>query len=149
MRTYGSSPGVIVVIVGLILGQAALAADKAPSGTVEIDEVQVAFLVSGNLGGGTLHFKGKSYRFQIGGLGVGGIGASSIEATGEVYDLNDVADFAGAYGQARSGAVVGDTIMEGHLWLENPDGVVMSLAAKREGVMLSLGADAIVIKMEN
>ena len=149
MRTYGSSPGVIVMIVGLILGQAALAADKAPSGTVEIDQVQVAFILSGNLGGGTLHFKGKSYRFQIGGLGVGGIGASSIEATGEVYDLNDVADFAGAYGQARSGAVVGDTIMEGHLWLESPDGVVMSLAAKREGVMLSLGADAIVIKMEN
>ena len=148
MRTYGRSPGVIVVIVGLILGQAALAADKTPSGTVEIDEVQVAFIVSGNLGGGTLHFKGKSYRFQIGGLGVGGIGASSIKATGKVYDLNDVADFAGAYGQARAGAVVGDT-STGQLWLQNPDGVVMSLMAKREGVMLALGADAIVVKMEN
>ena len=149
MRTYGSSSGVIVMIVGLILGQAALAADKAPSGTVEIDQVQVAFIMSGNLGGGTLHFKGKSYRFQIGGLGVGGIGASSIEATGEVYDLKDVADFAGAYGQVRSGAVVGDASIGGQLWLENPDGVVMSLKAKREGVILSLGADAIVVKMEN
>ncbi len=149
MRTYGSGPGVIVMIVGLLLCQTALAADKAPSGTVEIDQVQVAFIMSGNLGGGTLHFKGKSYRFQIGGLGVGGIGASSIEATGAVYDLKDVANFAGVYGQARTGAVVGDTNLGGQLWLENPDGVVMSLKAKREGVMLSLGADAIVIKMEN
>lgn len=149
MRTSGSGPGVIVMIVGLLLGQTVLAADKAPSGTVEIDEVQVAFLVSGNLGGGTLHFKGKSYRFQIGGLGVGGIGASSIKATGKVYDLNDVADFAGAYGQARTGAVVGDMGTGGQLWLQNPDGVVMSLTSKREGAMLSLGADAIVVKMEN
>ena len=66
------------------------------SGTVEIEQVQIAFLSSGNLGGGKLHNQGKTYEFAIGGLGVGGIGVSKIEAIGEVYNLNSLGDFPGA-----------------------------------------------------
>jgi hypothetical protein len=147
MLSYKSIPVLIASLVMLLFSVVASADEKVPSGTVDIDEVQVAFLLSGNLGGGTLHYKDKSYRFQIGGLGVGGIGASSIDAEGEVYNLKNAADLAGAYGEARAGMVVGD-VSKGDLWLENAQGVVMRLKAKREGAMLSLGADAIVIKME-
>ncbi len=114
------------------------------SGTVTIDQVQVAFILSGNVGGGKLHYQGKTYPFSIGGLGVGGFGVSSIEATGTVYNLFKLNDFAGAYGEARTGIVVG-TLSAGTLWLENPQGVYMKLAAKRKGVALSLGVDGILI----
>lgn len=147
MLNYRSTTVLIASLAMLFFGAAANADEKIPSGTVDIDEVQVAFLLSGNLGGGTLHFKDKRYRFQIGGLGVGGIGASSIDAEGEVYNLKNAAELAGAYGEARAGVVVGD-ISKGDLWLENPQGVILRLKAKREGAMLSMGADAIVIKME-
>lgn len=121
--------------------------DLKESGTVEISQYQVAFVFSGALGGGTLHFKGKDYPFSVGGLGVGGFGASSIEATGKVYNLEKVEDFVGAYGQARAGAVIGtDSI--GTLWLENPNGVYLELNAERVGAMLSLGADAVYIGLE-
>jgi hypothetical protein len=80
-------------------------------------------------------------------ISVGGIGISTIDAKGEVYNLNRVADFPGAYGQGRYGAVVGQASM-GDLWLENPKGVVMHMKAKREGLMLSLGGDAVVITMQ-
>jgi len=33
----------------------------------------------------------------------GGIGLSTIEATGEVYNLRDLGQFLGTYGQARYG----------------------------------------------
>ena len=33
------------------------------------------------------------------------------------------------------------------MWLENPNHVVLHLKAKREGLMLSIGADAIDIQM--
>ena len=62
------------VVVGLSAAAGSLvmsgpaAADPVKSGTVEIEQVQIAFLASGNLGGGTLHFGGRSYAFQIGGL---------------------------------------------------------------------------------
>jgi hypothetical protein len=131
-----------------LLAAAPLAADDlVKAGTVDISQVQIAFIGSANLGGGTLHFNGNSYDFSIGGLGVGGIGASSIEATGEVYNMTDPSQFAGAYGQARYGAVIGDT-STGELWLQNSSGVYMHLKAERAGLMLSLGGDVIVIKMD-
>lgn len=114
------------------------------SGTVEIEQVQIAFLFSGNLGGGKLHYQGKTYEFTVGGLGIGGIGVSKIEATGEVYNLNKLGDFPGAYGQARYGYAL-DTESMGELWLQNAKGVRIRLDAKREGLALSIGADAIYI----
>ena len=135
----------VVAVVALQHGSAFAQSGKpTQSGTVTIDQVQVAFIFSGNVGGGKLHYKGKTYPFSIGGLGVGGFGVSSIEATGEIYNLTRLSDFAGAYGQARTGIVVG-TLSAGTLWLENPQGVYLKLAAKRKGIALSLGLDGIYI----
>jgi len=120
------------------------AQDKVKSGTVEIEQVQVAFIGSGNVGGGTLHYQGKSYRFTVGGLGVGGFGVSKMQAYGDIYNLKELKQFPGAYGQARYGAVAGDK-STGEMWLENPNGVTISLRTRRTGLALSLGADAIYI----
>jgi hypothetical protein len=120
---------------------------KQPDGTVEMNQVQAAFIGSGGGGSGTLNFRGRSYPFAVGGLGIGGIGASTINAEGEVYGLNKVADFPGAYAQGRYGFVVGNT-SGGDLWLRNEKGVIMHLKAKRTGLMLSLGGDAVVISMQ-
>ena len=128
----------------LLLIRPARAQERVKVGTVEIEQVQVAFIGSGNLGGGTLQFQGKTYRFTIGGLGVGGFGVSKMQATGDVYNMRELKQFPGAYGQARYGAVAGDK-SAGELWLQNPNGVQISLRARRTGLALSLGADAIVI----
>jgi hypothetical protein len=119
---------------------------KPLSGYVRMTQVQAAYLGSGNAGSGTLRYHGSSYPFNVGGLGVGGIGVSKIEAKGEVYGLQRVSDFAGAYVQARYGFALG-RMSTGDLWLQNRKGVVMHLKAKREGLMLSLGGDAVVIEM--
>jgi len=133
----------------LLLSQAARAEEtRTPSGTVYIEQVQIALIGSGNLGGGTLEFGGKKYPFTIGGLGIGGIGISKMKATGEVYDLKSVDDFAGAYAQGRYGAVAGDKDT-GELWLENTAGVSLHLVTEREGLALSLGADAVYIDFDD
>jgi hypothetical protein len=125
----------------------ALAQELKKSGTVRIEQVQIAFIGSGNLGGGTLQFGGKSYDFTVGGLGIGGIGVSRITATGTVYDLKDVAHFPGAYVQARAGFAIGEA-SAGKLWLKNSHGVVLELKAEREGLALSLGGDAVYIDLD-
>jgi hypothetical protein len=122
-------------------------AGLTPDGTVEMKQVQVAYIGSGGGGSGTLFYRGRAYPFTVGGLGIGGIGASSLEANGEVYKLQDVAQFAGAYGEARYGFAFG-TKSAGDLWLQNNAGVVMHLHAKREGLMLSLGGSAVVVSMQ-
>jgi hypothetical protein len=119
---------------------------KPLSGYVRMTQVQAAYLGSGNAGSGVLRYQGNTYPFTVGGLGVGGIGVSKIEAKGDVYGLRRLRDFPGAYLQGRYGFAVGNT-SAGDLWLQNGNGVVMHLVAKRQGLMLSLGGDAVVIQM--
>ena len=127
-------------------GEANPFAGMRPSGTVAFHEVQAAYMYGGSGGGGTLEFRGRRYPFTIAGAGVGGIGLSTIDAQGEVYNLRDVAQFAGAYAQLRGGFAAG-SVSAGELWLRNEAGVGMRLRARREGLMLTLGADAVVISM--
>lgn len=120
---------------------------QRPSGTIEMEMVQAAYIGSGGGGRGTLHFRGRHYPFTVAGAGIGGIGVSAVQAHGEVYFLNDVARFPGAYAQARYGFALGAR-SAGELWLQNEAGVIMRLKARREGLMLSLGGDAVVIALQ-
>jgi len=122
-------------------------AGLTPDGTIDMQEVQAAFLASGGGGNGTLYYRGAAYPFTIGGLGVGGIGASTISASGEIYKLSSISQFPGTYAEARYGFALGDR-SAGDLWLQNNAGVIMHLKAKREGLILSLGGDAILIEMK-
>lgn len=114
------------------------------TGTVRIEQLQVAFIGSGEIGGGRLNFRGRSYGITAGGLGVGGIGASRVVASGSVYGLKRREDFAGAYVQLREGWAIGDQ-GRGRLWLRNNKGVTIRLATRRQGLQLSLGADGVLI----
>lgn len=120
---------------------------QMPSGSVDMREVQVAYIGSGSGGRGTLFFQNNEYPFRVGGLGVGGVGLSAVDAKGYVYNLQSPLQFAGRYAQARAGFAIGQT-SGGDLWLQNEFGVTMHLVAKREGLMLSLGADAMVISFQ-
>ena len=93
-----------------------------------------------------MHFRGRNYPFKIGGLGIGGIGVSRLEAYGTVYELRRVQDFEGVYGQARVGWAAGAQ-GKGQMWLKNPNGVYIHLRTQRKGLSLNLGADGMVIHL--
>ncbi len=117
-----------------------------PSGSVNIHQVQIAFIGSGAMGGGTLYFRGRAYPFKLGGLGIGGIGISTIDAVGSVYNLRRLEDFNGVYGQAPTGWAIGEQ-GKGKMWLQNSNGVYLQLHARRQGLSLSLGADGMVVRL--
>ena len=56
------------------------------AGEIELKQYTVAWVGSGTMGGGTLTMDGKEYPFRLAGLGIGGYGASSIDAAGKVYN---------------------------------------------------------------
>lgn len=147
---FGALPACALAGLGACARSGAVGPDaiagKAPDARVEIQEMQVAYIGSGDGGTGLLHYRGRSYPFTIAGFGIGGIGASRIEATGEVYNLPDLARFPGAYAQARYGYALGSQ-SGGELWLQNDAGVIMRLNARREGLMLSLGGDGMIVSM--
>ena len=139
--------GALCCAPALCMARQAFAADYVQTGTVTIEQVQIAFIGSGNLGGGSLVFKGHKYDFSVGGLGIGGFGVSRMRAIGAVYNLYNLADFAGAYLQARYGLAVGQA-STGELWLQNAQGVALALKAERSGLALSLGGDAVYIDFD-
>jgi hypothetical protein len=118
----------------------------SPSGSVTIHQTQIAFIGSGAVGGGTLNYRGRAYPFKLGGLGIGGIGISRLDASGTVYNMRRLQDINGVYGQVRSGWAVGDQ-GRGKMWLQNSNGVYLKLQARRQGLALSLGADGMVIQL--
>ena len=121
-------------------------AGLTPDATIEMHQVQVAYIGSAGGGSGTLYYRGRAHPFTIAGLGVGGLGASTIDAEGEVFKMANISQFAGAYAQGRYGFAIGST-SGGDLWMQNEAGVILHLKAKRTGLMLSLGGDAVVISM--
>lgn len=137
----------MTALIASFLAATASADDLKKSGTVIVEQVQIAFIGSGNLGGGKLQYGGRTYDFTIGGLGIGGFGISKMKATGAVYNLKDPSDFPGTYGQARYGVAIGSK-STGELWLQNTRGVVLQLKAERQGLALSLGGDAVYIKFD-
>ena len=116
------------------------------AGTIEINSTQMAFIISGQSGGGVLNYAGNDYEFDIGGLGVGGIGVQSIDAEGTVYNLDTLEDFNGTYLQGRAGVTVGTG--KGVLELSNSKCVVIELKSSTEGIALSVGLDGMSIKLK-
>jgi len=94
----------------------------------------------------TYNDTGTQHPFEVGAARVGGIGLSTVEDEGEVYNQREVAQFPGTYGQARYGFAIG-TSSAGELWMQNESRVIMRLKAKPTGLMLSLGGDAVVLSM--
>jgi hypothetical protein len=138
---------VAALLTALVASAPAPAEELRRSGTVSIEQTSVAFLVSGTVGGGHLVYEGRDYPFSIGGLGVGGVGVSTLKAAGEVYNLDRLSDFPGVFGAARTGYSFTDQ-GRGNLWLENPKGVVLHLRGESAGLALSAGVDGVVISMD-
>jgi hypothetical protein len=127
--------------------QIAVAEDKTPSATIVIDETQIMWIVGGDIGGGTLHFQGKSYKFKTDGLKLGGFGVNKVKLTGDVYGLKNVADFGGIYGVAEAGATLGNA-SKGDFVMKNDKGVILHLKSAAQGIALDLGVEGLKITME-
>lgn len=138
------------LILGLsVLSFSASAADapKKPSGTVSINETQFALIVGGSTGGGVLTYQGKKYPFKIGGMSLGAnVGVSKLSASGEVYDLADLAKFPGTFTKLESSITLGGGV--GGTILKNENGVIMRLTSTSEGLQLNLSASGVTVKFD-
>ena len=137
----------MVISLVLLIASVASAEEKISSGTVEIDETQLGFIIGGDIGKGVLHYKGVDFYFKTGGIKVGGMGIAKISAVGEVYDLFDIDQFPGIYVTGDYGIALGGGV--GGLVLKNENGVFLRLRSTLEGVALAVGLEGITIKLED
>lgn len=140
----------VIACAAVIISGCATTSDAPsapPSATVTIQETSAAYYGSVASGKGTLNFQGQSRSFAIAGVGAGGMGAQKLNATGQVYNLNNISDFEGLYRGASSGL----TLIKGkmHAKLTNDAGVVMYLAGETEGLASSIGVQEFKVAFGN
>jgi len=117
-----------------------------PTASIRFEGGQAAYYASTGVGKGTLNFKGVNYPFTAMAVGAGGTGAQKVSATGEVYNLNSLADFPGTYTGVRSGF----TVAKGkqRVKLTNDKGVVIYGEGVTVGLASSTGAFKVIIELK-
>src|SRR5262245_34335782 len=113
---------------------------------VSLQSRSIAAGVGVSMGDGKVSFKGKDYPFTVNGLSLVDWGISRATANGEVYNLTDVAKFAGTYVAAEAGLTLAGG-MSGMI-LRNSDGVVMRIRATSRGARLQLGTSGLTIRLK-
>jgi hypothetical protein len=115
------------------------------AGTVKLSGGLVAVGVGYRWGHGTLSYQDKSLDFCIRGLSIGDVGAASLDARGNVYNLQSPEDFSGKY-FAISG---GFTVARGGslTLLKNERGVMLELESLETGLRFVLAASGVRIVM--
>ena len=137
---------VFVFLACVFFSFATLASGEEPSATVTIESTSVAIGIGVQWGHGTLKYEGQEYKFSVNGLSVVDLGVSSISATGNVYKLNKLSDFAGTYSAAEAGIAVGAGV--GAQTMENQNGVVMNLTSTKAGIKFKLAPEGIKLKLK-
>ena len=146
LMTVAAAVAVIGAATPVVAGD-----DLVKSGTLTLKGWKVAFIGSAGQSKGQLSFQGKTRKFKMTGLGIGGVGISTSEATGIVYNLKTIDDFTGSYTSARSGVTIGDKefIKDKMMWLKNEKGVRIELKTSKDGLELNLGVDGTVINWDD
>ncbi|HET7844927.1 MAG TPA: hypothetical protein VFL14_12300 [Xanthomonadales bacterium] len=139
----------------LLASGAATAAEKAketdtsgpPSATLDLASEQMRLIMGGTAGKGTLHYKGADHRFtfKTASAGIGAKAVKEVDATGRVYGLKQLADFAGKYTSVTHTALAGSA--EVSATYENDKGVVLKLTGTVKGVGLGLGGGMATIEL--
>ena len=118
----------------------------APNGTINIENWTWQAIATMNVGQGELKFNDRIYKFEIGGVGAGGVGIAKMSATGEVKNLKDIADFPGKYFNVKASGTI--AVGAGGIARENDKEVVIKMVSKNKGVQLSIGPKGIDITMK-
>jgi hypothetical protein len=134
------------MVLGVVLVAATAVAQDKPSGKVTIASKSIAVGIGVSWGDGKLTYGGKDYPFTVSGLSVVDVGISKVTATGNVYNLKQVADFAGNYTAAEAGAAVGAG--KGAVAMKNQNGVVMRLTSTATGVEFTLAPKGVEVKLK-
>jgi hypothetical protein len=131
----------------ILAGAFATSAVAQPSdGAISFHGGSVAFIGGVAWGSGRMHFQGHRYRVKVSGLSIGGIGATSYDATGQVYNLHNPSDIEGVYAAVEASATAG--MGAGEIDMKNDKGVEIRAHSTSAGLKLQLGGSGVNIRLD-
>jgi hypothetical protein len=116
-----------------------------PDGTISLTGGSVAAGIGYVWANGDLVYKGLKHRFSVRGISVVDVGAAHLAASGVVYNLNRIEDFAGSYSAVSAGATVGAG--GSAALLQNKHGVVIRLLSTTAGLRFNLAGNGLRVKL--
>jgi hypothetical protein len=136
-----------LAVVGLLaLSPGVSLADDQPDATIDYKGGSAALGIGFSWGQGVLHFKGMSYPFTVNGLSIATVGASSVQASGNVYHLSKIEDFPGNYTAATAGITIAGG--GGGAVMQNQNGVVVQMGATSQGLQFTLAPSGVAVALE-
>jgi len=120
---------------------------RADTGTVRISFFKGGWIIGGAVGEGTLTFRGKRYRLNVGGLSYGlTFGGSQTNLRGRVRNINRPSDIEGVYGAAGAGAAV----LRGAqaVVLTNQKGAILELSGTQIGLIINVDLSGLAISLK-
>lgn len=158
MRERALTRGFVCALISAVLALPAVAAEDTkktagkdlkakPSATLDVASEQMRLIYGGTAGKGVLHFKGKDYpfAFKTASAGIGAKVVTKMSATGNVYSLNRIEDFAGEYVSMGHSVMAGTTTATATY--KNDKGVSIDLRGTVEGAGLSLGGGMATVEL--
>jgi hypothetical protein len=124
----------------------ASAQQNAPDATLVFSGGDIAAGIGFSWADGTLTYQGRPYSFHANGLSIADVGAMSVSASGEVYNLRNIADFNGTYAAVSAGATIGGG--GGIAYLRNQNGVVIKINSTSQGLNFHLATDGLRMRIE-
>ena len=144
-RSWLVSLGAMVLGLGLLAVSADGAEEKADA-TLHLETKQVSVGIGWSWGSGTITYKGAKHRFKVDGLSVNAVGATATEATGYVYNLKKLEDFAGTYTSVQASGALGAG--KGIVTMKNQNDVRVTLHSTSQGIAAQVGPEGVRFTLE-
>ena len=120
---------------------------SADSGSITLTIYKGGWIIGGSGGGGTLTFRGRSYRLGVGGIDYGLVfGGSKTVLRGRVRNIERASDVAGVYAAAGAGLAVGGGARA--IVLANQKGAVLKLSGRQVGLMANADLSGLAITLK-
>ncbi|HZP08277.1 hypothetical protein [Methyloceanibacter sp.] len=136
--------GALIVLVALF--GVGLHSAKADTGSITLTIYKGGWIIGGSAGGGTLFFRGRSYRLGVGGIDYGLVfGGSKTVLHGRVSNIQRASDVAGVYAAAGAGLALGRGVRA--IVLTNQNGAILELSGQQIGLMANADLSGLAITM--
>jgi hypothetical protein len=145
MRIPISLRGALIALIALF--GVGLQSAKADTGSITLTVYKGGWIIGGSAGGGTLFFRGRSYRLGVGGIDYGLVfGGSKTVLHGRVSNIQRASDVAGVYAAAGAGLALGRGVRA--IVLTNQNGAVLELSGQQIGLMANADLSGLAITMQ-
>ena len=116
-----------------------------PPAFVRLETTSIAAGIGISWGDGTLTFEGRNYDFELAGVSLLDLGASSSVSVGDVQNLENLADFEGTYVAVGAAGAAGPGASA--VTMRNENGVVITLSSELQGVQIALATQGLRITL--